>query len=248
MLSAVASVLLAGLSVVAAQLTDPRIVGTWSSKSNSTFTGPGFYDPVNEKFTEPQHPGISYSFTEDGYFESAYFRAIANPQQPQCPKGIIQWQHGRYTLAANGRLTLTPFGVDGRQLFSDPCIHPNAILTRYSQSEEFERYEPVASDPYHNIPRLNLFRFDGSPVMPLYLVYRPPQMLPTKTLNPTGVSATATSKSQKFKRSKGLDETELPLNHRVLSKREELRHATADRWWWFGVAATGVGGVLYFCF
>lgn len=40
MLSAVASVLLAGLSVVAAQLTDPRIVGTWSSKSNSTFTGP----------------------------------------------------------------------------------------------------------------------------------------------------------------------------------------------------------------
>lgn len=38
----------------------------------------GFYDPVNEKFTEPQHPGISYSFTEDGYFESSYFRAIAN--------------------------------------------------------------------------------------------------------------------------------------------------------------------------
>lgn len=119
----------------------------------------GFYDPVNEKFTEPQHPGISYSFTEDGYFESAYFRAIANrtlstglynwknsmlicflrtAQQPQCPKGIIQWQHGRYTLAANGRLTLTPFGVDGRQLFSDPCIHSSAILTRYSQSEEFE--------------------------------------------------------------------------------------------------------------
>lgn len=73
-------------------------------------------------------------------------------------------------------------------------------------------------------------------------------MLPTKTLNPTGVSATATSKSQKFKRSEGWDEIELPLNHRVLSKREELRHATADRWWWFGVAATGVGGVLYFCF
>ena len=38
----------------------------------------GFYDPVNEKFTEPKHPGISYSFTADGYFEEAYYRAVAN--------------------------------------------------------------------------------------------------------------------------------------------------------------------------
>lgn len=38
----------------------------------------GFYDPVNEKFIEPKHTGISYSFTADGHYESAYYRAIAN--------------------------------------------------------------------------------------------------------------------------------------------------------------------------
>jgi hypothetical protein len=38
----------------------------------------GFYDPVNEKFTEPKHTGISYSFTADGFFESSYYRAVAN--------------------------------------------------------------------------------------------------------------------------------------------------------------------------
>ena len=37
-----------------------------------------FYDPVGERFTEPQHTGISYSFTADGFFESAYYRAVAN--------------------------------------------------------------------------------------------------------------------------------------------------------------------------
>lgn len=72
------------------------IVGTWSTKSNSTFTGPvrlslrvpaqdhdsntrqGFYDVAKDAMIEPAHPGISYSFTDDGFFEEAYFRAIAN--------------------------------------------------------------------------------------------------------------------------------------------------------------------------
>lgn len=38
----------------------------------------GFYDPVNEKFFEPDLTGISYSFTADGYYEEAYYRAVAN--------------------------------------------------------------------------------------------------------------------------------------------------------------------------
>jgi hypothetical protein len=33
---------------------------------------------VNEKLIEPKHTGISYSFTADGFYESAYYRAIAN--------------------------------------------------------------------------------------------------------------------------------------------------------------------------
>lgn len=38
-----------------------ELVGTWSSKSNTVFTGPGFYDPVSELLIEPDLPGISYS-------------------------------------------------------------------------------------------------------------------------------------------------------------------------------------------
>jgi hypothetical protein len=45
----------------------------------------GFYDPVNEKLIEPKHPGISYSFTADGFYEAAYYRAIANRMStPRC--------------------------------------------------------------------------------------------------------------------------------------------------------------------
>ena len=50
----------------------------------------------------------------------------------------MQWQHGTYVKNANGSLSLTPFGVDGRQLLSDPCNNKNGIYTRYNQSELFK--------------------------------------------------------------------------------------------------------------
>jgi len=34
---------------------------------------------------EPQHPGISYSFTADGFYEEAYYRAIANRSSRYLP-------------------------------------------------------------------------------------------------------------------------------------------------------------------
>ncbi|WEW59577.1 Reversal of tor2 lethality [Emydomyces testavorans] len=57
---------------------DPLLVGTWSTKSQKVITGPGFYDPIKDRFQEPDNTGISYSFTTDGYFEEAYYRAISN--------------------------------------------------------------------------------------------------------------------------------------------------------------------------
>lgn len=53
----------------------------------------GFYDPVNEKFTEPKHPGISYSFTADGYFEEAYYRAVANRTSTLYPPYLPADEH-----------------------------------------------------------------------------------------------------------------------------------------------------------
>jgi len=44
--------------------------------------GQDFYDPVNDRFTEPKHPGISYSFSADGNYEESYYRAIANRGYP----------------------------------------------------------------------------------------------------------------------------------------------------------------------
>lgn len=38
----------------------------------------GFYDPVADKFIEPERTGISYSFTADGWYEEAFYRAISN--------------------------------------------------------------------------------------------------------------------------------------------------------------------------
>lgn len=84
---------------------------------------------------EPERTGISYSFTGDGYYEEAYYRAIANPAEPTCPSAIMQWQHGSWVMNANGSLSLTPIAVDGRQLLSSPCDDSNSIYMRYNQTE-----------------------------------------------------------------------------------------------------------------
>ncbi|KAI9830688.1 MAG: Reversal of tor2 lethality [Phylliscum demangeonii] len=241
------------LSTLAAAQTDTRLTGTWSTKSNKVFTGPAFYDPVNEKLFEPTLTGISYSFTDDGFYEEAHYRAISNPQEPSCPKGIMQFQHGTFTKSANGSLTLTPFAVDGRQLLSDPCNYPTAIYTRFNQTEHYQRYE-VLTDPYHGVARLNLFRFDGSPMNAMYLAYRPPQMLPTQTMNPTTsakataapATATATSSGGTVKK-RGLEEMSLPLNQHVVNRREPTA-IDLDQWWWIGVGMTALGSVGYFYF
>ncbi|OQO02637.1 hypothetical protein B0A48_12165 [Cryoendolithus antarcticus] len=215
---------LLGLVALSSAQTWPfNIVGTWSTKSNKTLTGPGFYDPVNENLIEPERTGISYSFTGDGHYEEAYYRAISNPANPACP--------------------LTPIAIDGRQLLSEPCKGGNSVYTRYNQTELFERYEYLI-DPYHNIPRLNLFRFDGSPLNPMYLVMSPPMMLPTTTLHPPSATATAGSKNSK----RGLD-AEVPINWKSKLEGSEgaqvVRYVNAERLWWVGLAMTGVGGLLY---
>ncbi|KAL9030119.1 MAG: hypothetical protein Q9196_001730 [Gyalolechia fulgens] len=211
----------------------------------------GFYDPVNEKFFEPPLTGVSYSFTDDGFYEMAYYRTGSNPQQPSCPKGIIQWQHGKYYKASNGSLVLNPFTVDGRQIMSDPCAYANSVYTRYHQQEVFKLYE-VKVNEYDKAIRLNLYGWDGAPLNPMYLAYKPPQMLPTITLNPTTGAPTKGSQpssTDKTKRSLAGDDDGLvqeALNRNALSKRKDT--VRADRIWWFGVGITALGGVGYFCF
>lgn len=161
------------------------LVGTWSSKSNSVFTGSGFYDPIDELLIEPALPGISYSFTSDGFFEEALYQVTSNSKNHTCPTGAIIFQHGTYAVNSSGYITLTPFKVDGRQLLSEPCEDGgSSVYSRYNQTEVFKTYA-VYVDPYHGRYRLDLVKSTGAYLQPLYLAYKPPQMLPTITLNPT---------------------------------------------------------------
>lgn len=50
----------------------------------------------------------------------------------------MQWQHGTFAVNDNGSLTLTPYAIDGRQLFSDPCEYNHGQYTRYNQTEFFK--------------------------------------------------------------------------------------------------------------
>lgn len=145
----------------------------------------------------------------------------------------MQWQHGAYTMFANGSLVLTPIAVDGRQLLSDPCKHDVGIYTRYNQTEFFRSYA-VSTDPYHDVLRLDLYAFDGAPLQPMYIVYNPPQMLPTKTLNPLD------KEKSKNKRDVS-DGVGSPFSMQGLIRREDL--INPDHWWWFGVFATSLGGI-----
>ncbi|KAL8917414.1 MAG: hypothetical protein Q9208_007969 [Pyrenodesmia sp. 3 TL-2023] len=231
----------------------------------------GFYDPVNEKMFEPPLTGFSYSFTDNGFYEVAYYRAGSNrecltlidsycfgegltrnlAQQPDCPKGTIQWQHGKYHKATNGSLILDPIAVDGRQLLSDPCKYNNAIYTRYHQQEIFKQYE-VFANPYDKATRLNLYGWDGAPMNPMYLAFKPPQMLPTQTLNPTSGSATGSAQSSSTgnsKRDLHLAGDEDGLVQEALNRNALRKDSTkADRLWWLGVGMTALGGIGYFCF
>lgn len=86
-------------------------------------------------------------------------------------------------------------------------------------------------------------------MMPLYLIYSPPQMLPTTTLNPIVSSTAAGSKAtSKAKAKRGLG-AEVPVNWKAkLESHKEAGQVikiNADRLWWIGLGMTGLGGLLY---
>lgn len=221
-----------------------ELEGTWSSKSNTVFTGPGFYDPVDELLIEPDLPGISYSFTADGHYEEALYRVVANPKDHSCPVASITYQHGTYELLSNGSLVLTPIAVDGRQLLSDPCNSDDptkSTYSRYVQPTWFKTFQ-VYVDPYHGRYTLQIYQFDGSKMQPLYLAYKPPVMLPTYALNPTNAESETSSKlgdvRRRIKRS-------LENQYRTNARREVFNELF-DKYWWLSVGCLGLASAYMF--
>jgi uncharacterized protein YqeY len=110
----------------------------------------------------------------------------------------------------------------------------------------------VSIDAYKKIQRLDLFYQDGTPVQPLYLAYRPPQMLPTQTMNPTA----ATPQETGSKRKRGVGEVlDAPLNRNAKHIKRDGEAVTAASalvggWgtqllWWSGVGMCLLGGAAY---
>ncbi|KAI5481008.1 ROT1 protein [Pseudohyphozyma bogoriensis] len=174
--------------------------GTWSTGSGAVVTGSGFADPMNnaKPFTYPANTGISYSFTDDGYFEEAQYRFNSNASEPHCATAVVIWQHGRYYFHDNGSITMdsSMFEADGRVQVQDPCAATTEILTYYSQFELFNSWT-ITIDVNHAAYMLQLYRYDGSLFPRLYLTVRPPTMLPTTylTLYSNGTEGATTTTS-----------------------------------------------------
>lgn len=240
--------LLAFTATVMGDSDSDSLYGTWTSKSNQVFTGPGFFDPVDELLIEPSLPGYSLSFTKDGYFEEAAYRVSGNPQDPYCPTAVLIYQHGTYEVQSNGSLTLTPFEVDGRQLLSSPCTDNGAsVYSRYNQTETFKSFL-VQLNNYHGVKELQLYEFDGTAMMPLYLAYQPPVMLPTITLNPTA-SATSTETGSHNKRSlRGLVKRGLENRYKTSAVKRNREPVNAAAYWWTSVGLIAFGSAVFFVF
>jgi len=104
----------------------------------------------------------------------------------------------------------------------------------------------VYIDPYTKLTRLDLYKFDGSPMNPMFQAYNPPQMLPTITMNPTTSAAPAATAKAK----RGL-EYDLPLNKdaahikRDIARPSLLQRIDLSMLWWAGVGMTIFGGAAY---
>ncbi|BGP58357.1 Reversal of tor2 lethality [Rhodotorula sphaerocarpa] len=164
MLRLVAVALVALAAAVHAQNNVTSLFGTWTSGSGAVVTGAGFADPMNNDhpFIYPANTGIAYSFTDDGFFETAQYRFKANASHPACPTAVIFWQHGTYQLHPNGSLTMSPapFADDGRLQTQNPCTPTTSILTYYNEWEMWDKWS-IEIDTSHSAYSIHAQNYNG---------------------------------------------------------------------------------------
>ncbi|KAF8158452.1 chaperone for protein-folding within the ER, fungal-domain-containing protein [Crassisporium funariophilum] len=201
-LTSLLTVVLASLARIAAAQDDTQgdiiynsvhnatvITGTWSTGSKAVLTGPGFANPGNMSFNYPKTTGVSYSFSDDGFYEISRYRFNSNGAEPTCITGVIGWVHGTFSLNSNGSITMVPMG-DGYQQIQDPCAPISNFIEVYNFTEYYKGWR-IFTDPTAGF-KLHLFQFDGSPVAPMFQISTTPEMLPTRLLrNVTGAPTVA---------------------------------------------------------
>ncbi|KAJ9092818.1 hypothetical protein QFC21_006694 [Naganishia friedmannii] len=124
--------------------------------------------------------------TDTGYFEEAQYRFTSNATNPKCITAYILWQHGKFELNDSGSMTLYPFPSDGRIQVQDPCAAVTNLITEYNQQTLYADWG-ITMDSTRGNYKLQLNRFDGAKMPPMWLMANPPNMLPTQYL--TGVNA-----------------------------------------------------------
>lgn len=123
--------------------------------------------------------------------------------------------------------------------------HPSTRTKQHADNIN-QKYQ-VYTDGYTKMTRLDLYKFDGSPMNPMFLAYSPPLMLPTVTMNPT---TTATSAAAKSKRTAGAAEPAPEALNKDAKhvKRDELaflQRMDLNILWWGGVGMVVFGGTAY---
>lgn len=135
-------------------------------------------------FNYPPVAGISFSFTDTGYFEQAEFRFVSNASSPHCIQAVVIWQHGTYQVNSNGSLTTSSdvFAGDGRIQVQDACASVSSVITYYNQPGLYSSY---VTGPWRGKNMLQLQAFDGSLMPRMYQVATDPQqyMYPTASLS-----------------------------------------------------------------
>ena len=136
--------------------------------------------------------------------------------------------------------------MDGRQLLSEPCEdRGTSTYSRYNQTEVYKSFV-VQDNEYHGVKELQLFASDGSVMVPLYLAYQPPVMLPTITLNPTKTASETSETGSKNKRSlRSLVKRGLENKHKTNAVKRNKDPANAALYWWLSAGLVGVGSVAF---
>ncbi|UZJ52865.1 hypothetical protein CBS101457_002185 [Exobasidium rhododendri] len=168
------------------------LTGTWSSGSQAVLTGVNFYNPVTKNFTVPPTSGVSYSFTDDGFFETSTFTYTSNSTQNRCFSAALTWQHGTYTFNANNSISLHPFVPDGYVQVMDPCAGQTIQQYLYNQFELIPQWITYQDDHPGFMDGGSAWALQmyndggngaaGAPKSVMWLANRPPTMLPTVQL------------------------------------------------------------------
>ncbi|KAJ7213173.1 chaperone for protein-folding within the ER, fungal-domain-containing protein [Mycena pura] len=168
------------------------IIGTWSSGTQKVVPGPGFANPAQESFNYPTTAGVGYSFSDDGWYELARFRFIANGSHPDCITSTIIWAHGNYDLLDNGSIILTPAG-DGYQQVQATCNQANSnFIQNYNETELMLSWQIFTDVTFG--PKLHLWDVSNNAIAPQFRISDQPNMLPKMKLRNNQTTVVTTTK------------------------------------------------------